>query len=279
MNNLASTIRQSTADVQAHCSEKIDSAVLLGSGLSQLRLPGFELITEIPYAEISGLPLSTAPTHKGSLSIMSNGQSNIALCAGRHHLYEGYSAQQVSVLPYTLRALGARKFIVTNAAGSLNPTFEPASVMLISDHINATGQNPLIGQSMNFNDAESESLGSAFPDMSDAYSRELQQHALSVAKQNSIDLQRGIYVGVQGPSLETSAERRMMRAWGGDAVGMSTVTEVIAAVHCGMQVLGLSAITNMALGDEAQQADSIESIIRNAAQAGKQIETLLQGLL
>ena len=143
--------------------------------------------------------------------------------------------------------------------------------MLISDHINATGQNPLLGQD--------ETLGILFPDMSDAYARELQLRCQDAAKEQGISIHQGVYIGVLGPSLETSAERRLYRQWGADAVGMSTVTEVIAANHCGMQVLGLSAITNLALGDENQQADTIEEVLVNAAIAGKSIQRIIGSIL
>ena len=195
----------------------------------------------------------------------------IAVCAGRIHLYEGFSPQQVSSYVYILNQLGAKELIVTNAAGALNPNYKPGEIMLIEDHINFTGQNPLIGQD--------ESLGMRFPDMSEAYSKRLSQIAGQAAQSLNINLHSGVYAGVTGPSLETSAERRMLRMFGADAVGMSTVTEVIAAKHCSMNILGLSAITNLALGDENQQPDTIESVLENAAVAGKKIKEVVERVL
>lgn len=271
MNNLATTVSNGVQSIRPHFDGQIQIALVLGSGLSDLVFAGFEEVLSINYVDIDGMPKATAPTHTGRLSILTNGDINIALCHGRHHLYEGHSAQEVATLVYVLRALGTEMLIITNAAGALNPEYLPGDVMLISDHINATGHNPLLGQD--------ETLGNLFPDMSDAYARELQLRCQDAAKELGISIHQGVYIGVLGPSLETSAERRLYRQWGADAVGMSTVTEVIAANHCGMQVLGISAITNLALGDENQQADTIEEVLVNAAIAGKSIQRIIGSIL
>lgn len=271
MKHLTNSINNAVKSIRQTFSGEIDTAMILGSGLSDLNIKGFKEVISIKYTDIDCMPRPTAPTHSGVLRILTNEKINIALCQGRHHLYEGFSPQEVSVLVYVLRALGADKLVITNAAGSLNPDFSPGDVMLISDHINATGQNPLIGQD--------ETLGSAFPDMSDAYSRVWREACLDSAEQLEISLHQGNYIGVLGPNLETSAERRLYRQWGGDAIGMSTVTEVIAAKHCGMQVLGLSAITNLALGDENQQADTIEEVLENAAVAGRSMEKIISAII
>lgn len=246
----------------------IDQAVILGSGLSDLALKNYMSVIEFDYADIPGLPESTAPSHQGRLKIVSDGRQTLALCAGRHHLYEGYSAQQVCALTYLLNALGANTLVFTNAAGSLNPDYNPGDVMLIEDHINFTGHNPVRGQDQTF--------GVEFPDMSQAYDRDLVKTLISIADSESVNLHKGIYIGVMGPSLETSAERRMLRTFGADAVGMSTVLEVIAANHANMRVVGLSAITNSALGDENQQPDTIEEVLAHASIAGEQIKRLLE---
>lgn len=271
MNHLAQTVELARQSIQAKTEAKIDTAIVLGSGLSELEIDGYTTLAKIDYASIEGLPKSTAPSHKGELRLVSNGHKTIALCAGRHHLYEGYCAQQVCTLVYVLKSLGAQALISTNAAGALNPAFRPSDIMLLNDHINFTGQNPLIGQD--------ESLGIRFPDMSEAYSRTLLSDALIAANENQIECHQGVYIGVSGPSLETSAERRMFRVMGADAVGMSTVLEVIAANHCGMQVLGLSAITNLALGDENQAPDTLEEVLENAKIAGEKIKRILNSLL
>jgi purine-nucleoside phosphorylase len=191
---------------------------------------------------------------------------------GRVHLYEGRSAAAVALPVYLLKALGALRLVVTNAAGALNPEFAPGDVMLIEDHLNFTGHNPLTGP----ND---DALGLRFPDMSRAYDPDLRERALAVAKARKIPLRRGIYAGIAGPSLETSAERRWLRSTGADAVGMSTVLEVIAARHAGLATLGLSAITNSATGGSDQQPDSIEEVLENAGVAGATISRLLDRLL
>jgi purine-nucleoside phosphorylase len=189
---------------------------------------------------------------------------------GRVHLYEGRSAQEVALPVYLLRALGAERLVVTCAAGALDPELAPGTVMLIEDHLNLTGANPLTGP----ND---ERLGPRFPDMSRAYDPELRAAAWAAGAERG--LAHGIYAGIAGPSLETSAERRFLRAAGADAVGMSTVLEVIAAVHAGMAVLGLAAITNAAHGGPDQAPDTVEDVLAMAAVAGETIAALLARLL
>ncbi len=278
MNKLVTSVNAACASIQHHYSGstssstrvKIDSAIILGSGLSNLNLDGFETVCTINYSDISGLPKATAPSHKGELKLISNGQRTLALCAGRHHLYEGHSAQDVATLAYVMRQLGADELIITNAAGALNPDYQPGDIMLINDHINFTGHNPVR--------AQDDTFGVVFPDMSKAYDVKRLSTAKSIAATHSIACHQGVYIGVMGPSLETSAERRMMRSFGADAVGMSTVLEVIAANHCGMEVLGMSAITNLALGDENQAPDTLEEVLENAAIAGKGMVTILNGL-
>lgn len=271
MSSLVNSVAKATRSIKNQTSAAIDCAIVLGSGLSELSLDGFESVTQIDYKDIEGLPKATAPSHIGKISIVSNGTKTIALCAGRHHLYEGYNAHQVTTLVYTLAQLGSKQLIITNAAGALNPDFKPGDVMLIEDHINFTGHNPIRGQD--------ESFGVLFPDMSKAYNSEQIMQAQAVAKKHQVRCHNGVYIGVLGPSLETSAERRMMRGFGADAVGMSTVLETIAANHCGMQVLGLSAITNLALGNKDQQADTIEEVLENAAIAGKGMKKILNEIL
>ncbi len=264
-------VESAQRSIRSQFGDSIEQAVILGSGLSGLELNGFDKVGDIEYQQIEGLPQSTAPSHKGLLELVSNGTKTIALCSGRQHLYEGYSAQEVCTMIYALGQLGTNSLVVTNAAGALNPNYRPGDVMLINDHINFTGQNPVIGQAEDF--------GVRFPDMSTAYSKTLSGSAFSAAEKNGTSLHSGIYIGVTGPSLETSAERRMFRTLGADAVGMSTVLEVIAANHIGMDVLGLSAITNLALGDANQQPDTIEEVLANASLAGQKIKSILETVL
>jgi len=276
MHDFKSSVGQAVQFLKNMVSQPIDTAIILGSGLSDLSLQQGEEIHRISYEEIPGLVKSTAPSHAGELRVIklmnhAGVERFVALCAGRQHLYEGYSAQQVCILVYVLKQLGCNNLIITNAAGALNPAYRPGDVMLLDDHINLTGQNPLIGQD--------ESFGMRFPDMSEAYQRSLLEKAKQKAQQHQISCHQGVYAGVTGPSLETSAERRMMRMLGADAVGMSTVMEVIAANHCGMNVLGMSAITNLALGDKDQQPDTIEEVLENAMIAGRSIKKIIVELL
>jgi purine-nucleoside phosphorylase len=271
MNAFVNSINAAVSSIRNIYSGPIDTAVVLGSGLSELTLEGFTEVAKVDYKNIVGLPAATAPTHKGEISFVSNGKCIVALCAGRHHLYEGHSAQDVATMAYVLAQLGTKELIITNAAGALNPGFRPGDVMLIEDHINLTGHNPVRGQD--------ETFGVIFPDMSKAYEPSRLREAKTIADKNNVQCHQGIYIGVLGPSLETSAERRMMRGFGADAVGMSTVLEVIAANHCGMSVLGMSAITNLALGDENQAPDTLEEVLENAAIAGEGMKTILNELL
>jgi purine-nucleoside phosphorylase len=245
-------------------------ALVLGSGLGQLA----DAVTEptvIPYGEIDGFPVSTAPGHKGQLLIGSLFGRRTVVMQGRLHLYEGWQPRDIALAVYLLKRLGAGTFVVTNASGGLNADFDAGDVMLIEDHLNFTGASPLIGP----ND---DAVGLRFPDQSRLYDPELRQLAIGSATRTGTTLRRGIYCGVNGPELETSAERRFFRASGGDAVGMSTVMEAIAANHAGMKVLGLSAIANAATGGADQQPDTIESVVAMAAVCGVKIATILGDL-
>jgi purine-nucleoside phosphorylase len=242
-------------------------ALILGSGLGGLA-DAVEGAVAIPYDQIEGFPVSTAPGHAGRLVAGMLFGRRVVLMQGRVHLYEGWQPADIALSVRLLARLGARSLVVTNAAGALDPEFAPGDVMLIEDHLNLTGVNPLTGP----ND---DSIGLRFPDMSRAYDLELRTLARREADALGMTLRHGIYIGIAGPSLETSAERRFLRAAGGDAVGMSTVLEVIAAVHCGLRVLGLSAITNDAGGGPDQKPDTIEDVLAHAGAAGVSIATLL----
>lgn len=247
-----------------------DTAIVLGTGLGHLA----DMVTEasyIPYQEIAGFPVSTAPGHQGRLVIGNLFGRRVVMMQGRVHLYEGWSARDIALAIYLLNAFGPKQLVITNAAGGLNPAFEAGSVMLIEDHINLTGFNPLIGP----NDDE---IGLRFPDLTRAYDPALREKAIKAADAAGQKLHRGIYLGLTGPSLETSAERRYFRATGGDAVGMSTVLETIAAVHAGLPVLGLSAITNPATGAPGEAPDTIEDVIENAAISGQKMTKILEKL-
>jgi purine-nucleoside phosphorylase len=214
--------------------------VVLGSGLGAFAETLQDRI-ETPYSAIPGWPVSTAAGHAGKLVIGRMEKTPVAVLAGRAHLYEGYTAQQVVFGIRELGRRGARGVILTNAAGGINMSYRPGDLVLVSDHINLLGANPLTG-------ANDESLGPRFPDMSEAYARDYRLIAKSAAAEMKLDLKEGVYAAVPGPSYETPAEIRFLRTIGADLVGMSTVPETIAANHLGMKVLAISCVTNMAAG-------------------------------
>lgn len=270
MTEFSRMIENAKQHIQSHYSQPIDTAIILGSGLGHCQ-PDLKNRLRLEYQTIPGLTAPSVPSHDGHLTIGNINQQSVAICQGRHHLYEGYTAQQVAMMVYVLHSLGTKKLIITNATGALNPDFQPGDVMAIQDHINFTGHNPIIGQD--------KKITNQFVDMSQAYNASLLTKAQQAAAEHGVNFHQGVYAGVLGPSLETSAERKMLSTLGADAVGMSTVIEVIAANHCGMQVLGLSAITNMATGDENQQVDTIEDVLKNAAIAGQEIIKIINAVL
>jgi len=233
-------IEQAKRWIEACTDARPEIGVVLGSGLGAFARELAEAV-EIAYGEIPGWPCSTAVGHAGKLFIGRLGATQVAVMAGRAHLYEGNTAAQVVFPVRVLRSLGVRSMVFTNAAGGINLELQRGGLVLISDHINLQGTNPLAGP----ND---DSLGPRFPDMSDAYSRAFREIAKKVAAELSIPLAEGVYAAMLGPSYETPAEIRFLRAAGADVVGMSTVQEVIAANHMGMRVLGISCVTNMAAG-------------------------------
>ncbi|MGM0899965.1 MAG: purine-nucleoside phosphorylase [Bacillota bacterium] len=221
-------------------NQPVQIGLILGSGLGILA-DEIENPVKIPYSDIPDFPVSTVEGHAGQLVFGTLNGVVVAAMQGRFHFYEGYSMDKVTFPVRVMKELGIEHLIVTNAAGGVNESFSPGDLMLISDHINNMGTNPLIGP----NDAE---LGPRFPDLSEAYSKDLRKLARDTASRLDIAVQEGVYVGNSGPVYETPAEVRMLRILGGDAVGMSTVPEVIVARHSGMKVLGISCISNMAAG-------------------------------
>ena len=259
------------ASIRDRVGAPCEVAIMLGSGLGHLA----EAVTDatvIPYGEIAGFPVSTAPNHKGQLVIGSLFSRRVVVMQGRLHLYEGWAPRDIALAVYLLHRLGAPVLAVTNASGGLNPDLHAGDVMLIEDHLNFTGTSPLIGP----ND---DAIGLRFPDQSRIYDPELRRLAIDAAARAGVALRHGIYCGVNGPELESSAERRFFRSAGGDAVGMSTVMEAIAANHAGMKVLGLSAVANAATGGPDQQPDTVESVFAAAAICGTKISAILEQLL
>lgn len=264
------SIKQAAKNLKLNFNDKFDIAVISGSGLSNIfDLDQAEKV--IDYCDVAGYSSSSGAGHHGKLAKFTINNRSIAFCLGRLHLYEGFSATEICNMVFILAELGVKQIIFTNAAGALNSNYAVGDLMIIEDHINLTGQNPIIEFDQNNQ--------TRFTDMSQAYCPSLRARAFHIAKELNISAHMGIYAGLIGPTLETNAERRMLSSFGADAVGMSTVLEVIAANHQQMQVLGISAITNMALGDEFQKPDTLEQIMESATIASDSIKQVLEKLL
>ena len=270
-NRIVKKIELAAEFIGQKINQSPEVLLILGSGLGDVTNE-ITKDAEISYKEIPEFPFSTAPSHAGNLVSGEFYGKHVLVMQGRLHLYEGWKADEIAFPIRVARSLGVNKMIVTNAAGALNTSFEPGSIMMLTDHINFTGQNPLIG-------SHDDELGLRFPDMSDVYDKKVQGIVSNCFKNAGIKLSKGIYAGITGPSLETSAERRFLKGSGADAVGMSTVMEVIAAKQAGFEIVGLSAITNKADGGPEQQPDTIEEVLEYANVAGKKIKLILPELL
>lgn len=267
---LPARIRRSADVVRYGTGIRPRVAIVLGTGLGGL---ADEINPEsvIPYDEIPGFPVPTVESHSGRLLLGHLSGQPVVAMQGRFHRYEGYSLQEVTFPVRVLHDLGAEILIVSNACGGMNPLWGVGDLMLIADHINLIGDNPLIGPNW-------DELGPRFPDMSEPYDHDLQRIAIDVAMEKRIVLHRGVYAAVAGPNLETRAEYRFLRMIGADVVGMSTVPEVIVARHAGMKALGLSIITDSCLPDALQPA-SVEEIIRVAGEAEPRLTVLIKNLV
>ena len=263
-------VEAAAAVVRQRFARVPDAAIILGTGLGALA-GDIELEAELEYSALPNFPRPTVESHAGRLLCGSLGGRTVIAMQGRFHRYEGYSLQQVTFPVRVLHALGARTLLVSNACGGMHPLWSPGDLMLIADHINMLGDNPLVG-------ANDDRLGPRFPDMSAPYDPALRAIAREVAARAGITLREGVYVAVPGPNLETRAEYRMLRAMGADAVGMSTVPEVIVAVHAGMRVLGVSIITDQCLPDALEPA-TLDRIVAVATSAEPNLTTLLRGVL
>jgi len=255
MSALRLQIDEAVAAIRRACPVEPAVALVLGTGLGSL-VDRMKVECRLRMADVPHFASPTVNTHAGELLLGWLAGKPVLAVSGRVHVYEGYTMKQVTFPVRVAKALGAKVVVVSNAAGGLNPQFKAGDLMVITDHINLMGDNPLIGP----ND---DALGPRFPDMSEPYDRKLVDLAESVALMRKMRLPRGVYVAVPGPNLETAAEYRFMRMMGADAVGMSTVPEVIVAVHAGLRVLGFSAITDECLPDALQKAD-VDKIIATA---------------
>jgi len=258
VEDLKAKITKSVEFINQKSKIKPKIAIILGTGLGRLA-EDIEEKEIIPYSEIPNFPISTVQSHSGNLVLGKLGNKEVVAMQGRFHYYEGYSLKEVTFPVRVMKKLGADTIIISNAAGGMNRFFKRGDLMLITDHINLFGDNPLIGP----NDEE---LGPRFPDMSEAYSQKLIELVKKVALKEKIRLQEGVYAGLTGPTLETSAEYRFLISIGADAVGMSTVPEVIVANHMGMKVLGISCITDLAI-DGVIEGVSLEEILQIASNA------------
>jgi purine-nucleoside phosphorylase len=270
MHDIAAEISQATDVIHAHWRERPCVGLVLGTGLGSVA-DQIETEATLDYASIPHFPQSTSISHAGQLVCgMLQGVPVVAM-EGRFHAYEGYSQRQITFPIRVMRALGAEMLIVSNACGGMNPLYALGDIVVIDDHINLMGDNPLIG-------VNDDNLGPRFPDMSRPYDPVLSRRALEIARREDFVAHRGVYAAVTGPNLETRAEYRFLRTIGADVVGMSTVPEVIVAVHGGMRVLGLSVVTDLCLPDALKPA-SIEEILATAAVAEPKLRKIVLGVM
>ena len=268
-------MREAARFIEAKTPIRAKVGIVLGSGLGAFA-DSLIRAARIPYAEIPGMPVSTAIGHAGQFIVGTQGANgraavDVAVMSGRFHLYEGYSAQQVVAGIRLFHELGVRRVVLTNSAGGINRAYAEGALVLISDHINLQAVNPLTGP----NDPK---VGPRFPDMTEAYSLELRQIAQEIAAEYDIEVQEGVYAAVPGPSYETPAEIRFLKTIGADLVGMSTVLETIAANHAGMQVLGISCVTNPAAGLGGEKLNHAE-VLEVGRRVGSTLIKLLSGVL
>ena len=271
MSELSHQISQAVSKIRMMSKTVPEVAIILGTGLGGLANEIRNKV-EINYKDIPNFPLSTVEAHAGKLIIGEMGDKKVVAMQGRFHRYEGYSYKQVTFPVYVMKELGAKILMVSNAAGGLNKDYKAGELMMISDHNSLLlGDNPLAGP----ND---DSIGPRWPDMFQTYDVELMKLADKIAKKLKITLHKGVYVGVIGPNLETEAEYKFLIAIGGDAVGMSTVPEVIVARHCGFRVLGISVVTDMCIPGHLEIAN-IEKIIGNAARAEPNLTKIMSSVV
>lgn len=252
--------------IKSKIKDEYEIGIILGSGLGSLG-EKIENPQYVDYCDIPNFPVSTAPGHIGRFIFGTLSGKKVMCMQGRIHLYEGYATESVVMPIRVMRKMGVKKLVVTNAAGGINESFDVGDIMLITDHINFTGRNCLIGK----NDDD---FGCRFPDMSFAYDPKLRKTALECAKKMNMNLRQGVYIGCTGPSYETPAEIRAFRVMGADAVGMSTVQEVIAANHCGMSVLGFSLVSNKAAGLSGERLTE-EEVLEIGRQKSEEMQTLI----
>jgi purine-nucleoside phosphorylase len=263
-------IKETVRFIQGKTKIKPEIGIILGTGLGGL-VKEINIETTISYKEIPHFPLSTVEFHEGKLILGELGGKQIIAMQGRFHYYEGYSMKQITFPVRVMKKMGIHTLLISNAGGGMNPFFKRGDLMLIADHINLIGDNPLIGQNL-------DEFGPRFPDMSEPYSSALIVLAEKIALENKIKLQKGVFVAMSGPNLETRSEYRFLRNIGADVVGMSTVPENIVAVHCGIKVLGISVITDECFPDALKPVD-IDEIIETANNAEPNLTLIMKKLI
>jgi purine-nucleoside phosphorylase len=268
--NYQQKLNESAKYISNRTKYKPEIGLILGSGLGSIG-DQIEDAEYYPYNEIPNFPVSTVEGHAGRLVIGKLEGKQVIAMQGRFHFYEGYHMQEVTFPVRVMKLLGVKTLIVTNAAGAVNTSYTPGDLMLIKDHLNMTGNNPLIGRNL-------DEFGPRFPDMSNAYDEDLRRKVKEIAKTLNIDLQEGVYACMTGPAYETPAEIRMLRTLGADAVGMSTVPEVLVAIHSGLKVIGVSCMTNMAAGILDQPLDHSE-VMETSAKAREKFITLMKNVI
>ncbi|MBD3421417.1 MAG: purine-nucleoside phosphorylase [Chitinivibrionales bacterium] len=270
MDKTFDMIQEARKYIEGKCRIQPEIGIILGTGLGKLA-GAIDVQTELNYTDIPYFPESTVENHAGKLLIGTVSGKKVIAMQGRYHYYEGYTMQQIVFPVRVMKFMNIDTMFVSNACGGINPLMPPGTLMIITDHINLLSVNPLIGPNDN-------RIGPRYPDMSQPYSPELIDLTAKVALHNRIAVQQGVYASMSGPCLETKAEYRMLKTLGADVIGMSTVPEVIAAVHCGLKVLGLSVVTDACLPDCLECAD-INKIIATAAAAEPQLVTLIKKVL
>ena len=267
MSELISKINETLEVIKKITTEEYPFGIILGTGLGGLT-KDIEVQHEIEYEDLPHFPLSTVESHHGKLIFGKIGDKNVVAMQGRFHFYEGYSMKQITYPVRVMKFLGVKTLLVSNACGGMNPIYKRGDIMLMVDHINLLGDNPLIGMN-------EDELGPRFPDMSEPYDLELIKVAEEVALENKIKVQKGIYVAVPGPNLETKAEYRFLRTIGADVVGMSTIPENIVAIHMGIKVLGISIITDECFPDSLTPVN-VEEIISTAMKAEPKMTLIMK---
>lgn len=270
MTELLSRIKQTSDFLRKKIKTPPSVGIILGTGLGGLA-DDIEISTTIPYEEIPNFPLSTVEFHAGKLHFGRLSGKQVMAMQGRFHYYEGYSMQEITFPIRVMKALGITTLLISNACGCVNPLYRAGDLMIIDDHINLLGDNPLIGPNH-------DELGQRFPDMSEPYSQRLIAIAEDVAMENKLRVQKGVFMAVSGPNLETRAEYRMLRRMGADVVGMSTVPEVIVARHADIEVFGMSVITDEGFPD-CLKVTNIPEILRTAHEAEPKLTTIMKGVI